>query len=74
MPNRSPVVPITQHISPHNRDSSGHDEAPTSSRRQGDEAGAGLSDQAREARRARRRVSEDSRPRISIDSNSGGET
>ena len=74
MPNRSPVVPITQHICPHNRDSSGHDEAPTSSLRQGDEAGAGLSDQAREARRARRRVSEESRPRISIDSNSGGET
>ena len=37
-------------------------------------AEAGRSDQAREARRARRRVSEESRPRISMDSNRGGET
>ena len=74
MPNRMPVVPITHAPLPRNRAPSTHDEAPASSHRKGDEAGAELSDQAREARRERRRASEDSRPRISMDSNNGGET
>ena len=74
MPNRRPVVPITHRVLPCQPRVPERDDAPASSLRQGDEAGAGRSDQAREARRARRRFSEESRPRISMDSNSGGET
>ena len=74
MPNRRPVVPITHLPFPRDQASSTHGETPASSQKKGNEAGAERSDQAREARRERRWASEDCRPRISMDSNSGGET